>query len=539
MKLITERLINKVETINNYLADKVEQEPSYHHFIQKLKSVITELKQTKLKVKFVSRSATLAEQLKQISQQQITDRAFYQFHTASYQTKIDKILENCDLLYLVRDSQLSISNADKRLIRRANKANICQAILNVERIENDNSIIRENNVNCIHTWLTEQEYHHIELFFLSLNHESNSNSLGQINDYYYFLERLLLDSKVKTEARITKEIITKVNQLFNKQKQLVWQQVKQGKQALEQQHQEHSQRKTSLLLPKNKRQQQNIFKELRQKINQKKIDIVNPFIPQSLIYKVQQLVNQSEVTIIEEKQEKYLYLVIKQKDYSQRLITKVINLCQEELTQWVEEEWKAINSFYVESSVDNYRDINQTELESANESPGISEPFSLTVTPSFELTNFVSLSVLEESSKTHFDYHFFESSRFRLVVAMTFGLVLFSLTGRLFSFIFLIFQVINLLTGKDVKTMKLKQQTKELKRNLDSKYQSLVRFLTDRALHIIVSALEEENQKYQEHLDNLIKENEEKLTQLKQTISQDQERLNNLKQDEIEILSLI
>ena len=598
MKLITERLINKVETINNYLVDKVEQEPSYHHFIEELKLVINKLKQTKLKIKFVSHSLPLAETLKEISQQQITDRTYYQFQIESSQTEINKLLEDCDLLYLVRDYQLKISNTDKRLIRRANQANICQAIVNVEKTDEQNSVLRENHFDCIHTWLIEQEYHNVALFFLDLNQESNSQSSKQINDYYSFLERLLLDSQVKTETKITKQILTQVNQLFAKQRKSVWLQVKQGKQDLEQRQQECSQQKKSLLLPKNKKQLQNRSKELKKNINQKKIEIVNPFIPNSLIYKVEQLVIHSDVTVIEENQAKYLSLVIKEKDYCQRLMTKMINLCQEELTAWVEEECQLINACYTDwglpvtaeigthrifedthsqatteakdmipgetrdisavrrdvrnpqetadfrtvvlwrcngdSNINNYSDINQTELTSVEQLSDIKF-----TTPNFELTNFISLSILEESSKMLFDYNLFQSSWFRLIVTVAFGFALFHFTGRLVSFIFFIFQIINLLTGKDVRTMKLKQQTKELKRKVGSQYQSLVRFLTDRAFCIIISALEEKEQQYQEKLEELIKNNEEKLNQIKQKISHNQERLNNLKEDEITISSLI
>ena len=90
-----------------------------------------------------------------------------------------------------------------------------------------------------------------------------------------------------------------------------------------------------------------------------------------------------------------------------------------------------------------------------------------------------------------------------------------------------------------MRTIKLDRQTKALQKNLENKYQSLVRFLTDRALHVVLSALENKNQKYQEIIDNLTAESTEKLTELKQTISQHQEKLHNLKQDEIEILSLL
>ena len=530
MEVITKRLIDKVEQIHDYLSHKIEQEPNYHDFIRELKLTITNFQQTKLKIKFVSQSVTLAEQLKQISQQQFENRTLYQFQTVSDFTNINNILEDCDLLCLVRNARASISKLDRQLIQRATKKNICQTILNVQIIEDKNNKICTSNFPCIHTWLTKQEYHHVKLFCLSFNSAEKWNFSEQINDYYCFLKSLLCNRESELEARINQIITKKVSQLLSQYKKSVWHQIKQTKINLCSKQQEYSQQKSNLLFYNNNNKQQNSLKNLKQKINQEKIKIVNPFIPESLIYKVSQLVDKAEVSLIKEDRQQYLQLIVKQKDFSQRLITVTLALCQEELTNWIAESWKEINQVYAPIALDSYTNIDKTKIESLDE---------FSVAPNFELTDFVSLSLLEESSKTIFDYHFFESSWFRLVIAVSFGFILFFITGKFFGFIFFIFQVINLLTGKDVRTVKLKQQTKGLQKNLDTKYQSLVRFLADRVLHIIISALENKNQKYQELIDNLTEESAEQLTQLKQKISQHQEKLHNLRQDEIAILSLL
>ena len=530
MEVITKRLVNKVEQINDYLVDRIEREPNYHDFIQELKLIITNFQQTKLNIKFVSKFVTLAEQLKQISQQQFTDRSLYKFQTVSDLSNIDNILENCDVLCLVCDSQTNICQLDKKLIRRASKRNICQTILTVERVKDERHKAFQNNCPGIRNWLARQNYHNIKMFFLSLDLEQNCDLSEQINNYYYFLEKLLFNREAKLEASINQIITQKVTQLLTQHKRTVWHQIQQTKIDLRNLQQEYSQHKSSLLLQDNQNKQQNSFKKLKQKIDREKINIVNPFIPDSLIYKVSKLVDRSEVSLLKESQQQYLHLIIKEKDFSQRLITVVIDLCQEELANWVAEKWQEIEQVYAPIALDSHPALNQTQLELIDE---------YSVAPNFELTNFVSLSILEESSKIIFDYNFCESSWFRLIIAASFGLILFFLTGKFFGFIFFIFQILNLLTGKDVRTIKLDRQTKTLQKNLDNKYQSLVRFLADRALHVIISALENKNQKYQEIIDNLTEESTEKLTELKQIISQHQEKLHNLRQDEIEILSLL
>ena len=526
MEVITKKLVNKVEQINDYLVDKIEREPNYHDFIQELKLIITNFQRTKLNIKFVSQFVTLAEQLKQISQQKFTDRSLYQFQTVADLSNIDKILEDCDILCLVCDSQTNIFQLDKKLIRRASKRNICPTILTVERFKDESHTALPNNYNSIRNWLTRQNYHHVKIFFLSLNLEQNCNLSEQINNYYYFLEKLLLNHEAKLEASINQIIAQKVTQLLTQYKKAIWHQIQQTKIDLRNLQQEFSQHKTSLLLQDN----QNKLKNLKQKISREKINIVNPFVSDSLIYKVSKLVDRSEVSLLKESRQQYLHLIIKEKDFSQRVITVVVDLCQEELANWVAEKWQEIERIYAPIALESHPELNQTRLELINE---------YSVAPHFELTDFVSLSVLEESSKTIFDYNFYESSWFRLIISASFGLILFFFTGKFFGFIFFIFQILNLLTGKDVRTIKLDRQTKALQKNLDNKYQSLVRFLTDRALYVIISSLENKDRKYQEIIDSLTEESTEQLTELKQIISQHQEKLHNLKQDEIEILSLL
>ena len=530
MEIITERLINKVEQINDYLGNKIAQEPSYQDFIQELKSTIVNFQETKLKIKFVSQFVTLAEHLKQISQQQFTARSFYQFQTVADLTKIDNILEDCDLLCLVCKSQANISKLDKQLIRRANQRNICQTILNIHRVEGKSNNINKSNFSSINTWLTKQKYYQTKLFYLSLHQENSCDISEHINDYYYFLERLLVNCEAELEARINQALNRKASQLLSQYKKSIWQQIKHKKQELENQQKYYSQEKSDLMLRKNKNKRQKKFKQLKQSIHQEKINIVNPFIPDSLIYRVGELVDQSEVKLLQENQEQYLQLIVNEKDCTQRLSTVVINLCQEELANWVEEKWQEIYQIYAPTRLDNDLNFTQTEPEYNNE---------IIVKYNFDLANFVSLSLLEQSSQTIFDYCFFDSSRFRLAVAIAFGLILYFLTGRFLGFAFLIFQIINFFTGKDVRTKKLKQQTKELKGKSASQYQSLVRFLTDRASYMLILALENTNQNHQECIDSLKEESEEQLKELKQIISLHQDKLHNLRQDEIEILSLL
>lgn len=546
MAITTTSLSNKIEQINHYLANKIEQEPSYQDFIQELKATLIHYRQTKLKIKFVSQRllrrkkteqslsvgqfVNLAEQLKQISQQQFTEQLLCQFHTVADVTKIDSIVEDCDLLCIVRDSHTKVSKLDKQLIRKANKANICQTILNMQRVENNNSQIFQTNSTSINTWLNKQEYDHVQSFFLPLYPGKNCDLSEQTNDYYYFIENLLSIYESQLEARISRTITLKFSRLFANHRKSILHQIKQRKLDLNSKQQTYHQQKYYLFFQKNKHQRQSQIKKIKEKIYQEKIAITNSFSYDSLLYKVSQLVDRSEANLFKENQKQYIQLIIKEQDFSQRLNTVVINLCYQELAKWIADKWQEINQISEPISSNNHYDLDHSELEPIQK---------LSLTPNFELTKFISLPLLEETSRTIFNYRLLDSSRFRLAVAIAFGLVLYFFTGRLFGFAFLIFQLINFLTGKDIRTKRLKQQTKELKRKSANQYQSLVRFLSDRAFYTLISALENRNQSYQELIHRLTEESEEQLNQLKQTISEHKEKLNNLKRDELEILSLL
>jgi hypothetical protein len=216
----------------------------------------------------------------------------------------------------------------------------------------------------------------------------------------------------------------------------------------------------------------------------------------------------------------------------------VLNICQESLSKWFEKEKEKINNFY-DGGLEQLLKQTENELEFLNELYPHSINLSLLSKPSFELNNFISIPVIKEISKTKLDYHYTQSPWFRLTVAVIIGLLIFAVTGRLFGFVILVFQFINLLTAQDAKTIRIKQQTKELKRIVDGKYQFLVRFLVDRAGQIFITALEDASQKYQTDLDAIAQATEEKFTEVKKTINRHKEVINQLKQDQAELEKLL
>ena len=161
------------------------------------------------------------------------------------------------------------------------------------------------------------------------------------------------------------------------------------------------------------------------------------------------------------------------------------------------------------------------------------------IEPQFKLEEQVELAALSENSQIVFDYNYTQSTWFRLLVALFIGGVIYLFTQRLFGFILLIVQVINLLTGQDTKKIRLRQQTKELKRVVDSKYQLLVRSLSEKINQEIAIALDNLGQNYQDQVEAIVQQADRQLHEIKHANYQTKETIEKLKQDQQKLQSIL
>ena len=295
MAIITTSLSKKIEQINNYLENKIKQELHDPNFLQELKLTIIHCQKTKLKIKFIGQLVDVTQQLQQLSQPKFAEQLSCKVQTVTDITNIDRVIENCDLLCLVRDSHSRVSQIDKQLIHKASKANICQVILNVQKIENNKEIITTKPRNNINTWLTKQGYNHVQLIFLPFHYDENNDLSKQIKDYS-LVEQLLSIHKTQLEARLDRTFTLKFSQLFARQIKSIWERIKQKRLDLNNKQQNFHKQKSHLLSPKNKTKQQNKIKKIKEKILQEKITLTNQFSYDSLIYKVSQLVDRAEAS---------------------------------------------------------------------------------------------------------------------------------------------------------------------------------------------------------------------------------------------------
>ena len=284
---------------------------------------------------------------------------------------------------------------------------------------------------------------------------------------------------------------------------------------------------------------QNTFRKIKQEINQEKIQLTNPFLYDTMMYRVQSAIQDSTVIEYKDKNQVYLSLAIKNKDYNQLLHSYILELCHQELNLWLERQWEILDNDSETGKINELTKVIKQKLEFIN--PLLSQ---ITISNienrfSFEISDYVSFSLLEENNKIPFDYHYSQSAWFRLTVVLFVVGMIFIFTNKVFGFIILFIQLLNLLTGRDPKKMRLRQQTKEMKRTMDSKYQFFVRFIADKFLQNFCQYLDEQSTQCQEEVNLIVEQAKEELEQIKLKIDYLKEQIDLLKEDQVEVNKIL
>jgi hypothetical protein len=542
MQLIDNKLVQNLEKTNQYLSQKIDQEASYSNLIEEIKEVVATLETKKPLVKIVSRSATLAEKFQETSEANEILRSLYEFQIVSPIRDVRKIIKDCDAICLIYDSKQTISDYEKVLFEHSNSEKIIQMIL----VKNGNVASKlpiEDSVT-ISQWLQAQDYPQETNLLLPLDNFLILNSDSQINTYNQFLIQLLPTVTAKFKLRISAQVQNQIRHYFKQEKIASWKEIREIRELYtEGEYIDTFKSKIKQIFNKINQEQQQVFRQIKQTIHQSRGDLVNPFFADSLMCVMQQAIQDSEVKQIKEDGKTYLYLTIKKQDKLESIHSYIPNLCQQKLADNLTEQWEQINHIHNSGGLQELLKKIQTKLKIVGNLYSQEIAIASGKIPTFELAKTISPSTLKTNSRIVFDYHFTQSSWLRLFILVMVGCVfylatkLISGTGNYFGFIIVIFQLINLFTGQDIKNLKLKQHEKELKRIVDSKYQVLIRFLTEKTVQTLITALDNENELYQEQINAIAIAVDEKLTEIKETVNQQKERIDNLKQDQSEILS--
>ena len=535
--IISQVFFDKLQKIKKYLAYKIGQDKEHKLLLQDLDELMTEALDYQLKVTIIGRQEDALGKVKSSSQSSELLDSYSEFQIITFPYNLNRLLNNCDLVFLVVDSSKKIIPIEKKLVIKSQEINIPLIIRDFNQSQSQiQSWLEHPNLSAINYFTFPEETCDCDCDCDS--DCDQSHLLSHSKSYDNFLKIFLADTIFPKEAIFEENIKKLINKYFMRRKTKYWEEIKQHKQDyLSGENHPQVQEKIRQLPFKIQKILQYNFKVIRQTLQDAKQELINPFVSTSFAYNVQKVISDSTVIQCRENKKRYLNLVVVQGQHRQTLHRYVLELYQQRVDLWIEEQWKFLDQ---ELKIFNeLQDKSDRELEIINDLSDMELKLERFAPPVFDLSKYICPAAVSEISRTIFDYHYSQSAWFRIIIAIAVGAVFFFLTDRLFGFIFLIVQIVNLLTGQSPKFLKLKQQTKELKRISDNKYQNLVKFVADKLVQDINVFLDQQCQLYQDQVNSYIQESNRNLVKIKQKIILNQNKISELNQDQEHIMQII
>ena len=542
MNFINPDLNQKLQAINQYLTQRLTHYPDYQTLIDDLNTAIKSGQSPPITVTLIGHSKVLVEDIKSLTEEKAKFGSWCKLQTTTLPNNLEKVLRKCELLCLVKDGTKPVSRSEKKLIKKLATANVTGYCLILTKNTNlsENSSLKAIEFRSLSNYIAEKKLQNITSYFLPQELLKSIDSSQELEEYSNFLESFLESCSIKIKQKNQEYFSEKIQDYFETNKAQCFSQIQEhrrifiGGQRLDEFKQKINQSYNQI-----NQTIQNTFRNIKQEINQEKIQLTNPFLYDTMMYRVQSAIQDATVIEYKDKNKVYLSLAIKNKDYNQLLHSYILELCHQELNLWLEKQWEILDNDSETGKINELTKTIKQKLEFIN--PLLPQ---ITISNienrfSFEISDYVSFSLLEENNKIPFDYHYSQSAWFRLTVVLFVVAMIFIFTNKIFGFIILFIQLLNLLTGRDPKKMRLRQQTKEMKRTMDSKYQFFVRFIADKFLQNFCQYLEEESKQYQEEVNLIVEQAKEELEQLKLKIDYLKEQIAVLKEDQAEVTKIL
>ncbi|MEM6612068.1 MAG: hypothetical protein AAF652_07410 [Cyanobacteria bacterium P01_C01_bin.72] len=540
------RLISSIRRTQEFLREKVETEKAeaesgYQELIETLDSYLNRLKSDiKPVIKIISPSRVLAEKLQRKNEADELLRSLYEFQVVSPIGNLRQIVKHCDLIVLLYDSSNTIHPHHYKLMELAQKAEIALFLL-VRQAKSQVTKISYQD------WFLAQDFLVQDKIRLPLDDFISLDEQKQIEIYQRSLVEFcstVMDTQLDRSERVVKQ---EIKYFFNRQITHSWRARRQiSSNYLDNEQLFFYQQQFRRNLSDNNQFRQQIIRDIKQSINHSKAELINPFATDSLIFRLLQIIDQAQVKAVKETDHVYLYLSLQHFPDHPDLHEYILDFCQQETNKLIDIQWSKVSRVYGYGGLTTLA-TKQTQsmkifaplLDSQSNIP---EPV-VSSAPNLNLSEIIDSYCLKYNSRVVFDYNYAQSSWFRLLISVLVGLIIYIITwlllgeGRYIGFLIIIFQIINLITGQDIKKNKLKQHTKELKRTVDQRYQSLVRIMINQIAQTLIVAVDREYKEYQIQWSTAISAAQNKLNQLQQTNDRHKRKIEQFKSDRDKIES--
>lgn len=516
-------LVDRIEQINDYLVREARSPDC--ELIEELKSRRDRLNTVKPVVKIVSPSPLLADNFRKKS---LTSqlRSLYEFQTTAPISNIQQIVQHCDLICFIYYFKHTVVKQHQKLVELALQNNIDSILLVRQPDENiqDATLLG---------WLKDRDC--LLDVQLPLDDFINLNQPSDIDIYQQLLLRSRPTLQAKFIVRHQQELKTAIEVFFDRRIASF------GIDSFLDKPPHHYRQQLEQISNSVRQEKQQLVTTIKQNINYLRLDLLNPFIT-DLAFSVRQIIDLAAIKVVPEAGVTYLYLTVNNSAQARYVHDYVMELCQQRVEEIIAFQWSQIEYVYgggINSLIAKVND----ELKTITNLVDLENDFiALSQAPSLNLTELIDIDCLKENSRIVFDYHFTQSSWFRLLISLLIGLGIYFVTliflgsGKYIGLVIVIFQIVNLITGQNPKKIKLKQHSKELKRLADRQYQILVRLVVDKLIQTLITAIERQTKLEPNELDSAIALVRAKLKRSPRSIAQNLETID-LQQQRAKILS--
>jgi hypothetical protein len=467
-----------------------------------------------------------------------------------------KELIDCDILCLVVNPTVPLSDTEKRLIERATQARLFKtiAIADVSAIDREPERVN-NNIANFKQWLKTQNLQGAVALPLIPLHpfypspepmtELAPNVQQECDRFRQFLEQSAI-------GKLDEILISRVSSKLKEQIAILERAYAEKEAALKTSKNpsvplppgtdldelDRQIRKAFKQVAENKEKS---FREIRVELNKSKAALIDGFSKESLLYKIKQFTDELQPIVSREKeigQDKdrvSLRLDSDKMSKSHTIHTHMNRLCYGDMGQWAKDEWQRVYGTYADGGL---QEIFQRTHAAFDFIPGLDlSSSSFAANPEFDVYKCLQYSFVEFDNQVSFQD---QSSGNKL---MLLGSAAMGVVGLAMGQPFLLMSAGMGILGKQVsqqqsETAKIEQVTENLRKGLCQHYQSLARSIADKLSQQINLAIEGEERRFKTLMETTSDKVGARMTELKKGLDSSQKEQKQLQQQKSQFMEI-
>lgn len=419
-----------------------------------------------------------------------------------------KELIDCDILCLVINPTVPVSDTEKRLISRANQGRLFKtiAIVDVSAIAREPERVN-HNIDAFKQWLKSQNLQGTVALQLIPLHpfypspepmtELAPNVQQECDRFRQFLEQLAIGQReeilMQRFSKKIKEQIAIIEQAYGEKEANLKTRIAKSialPPVTDLDELDRQIRKTFKQVAENKEKS---FREIRVELNKSKSELVDGFSKESLLYKIKQFTDELQAVVTKEKDQVSLCLNSEKMNKSHTIHTHLNRLCYGDMSQWAKDEWQRVFGTYGDGGL---QAIFQRTHAAFDFIPGLDLPSaSFAANPEFDVYKCLQYSFVEFDNQVSFQD---TASGNNL---MLWGSAVMGIVGLAMGQPILLMTAGMGVLGKQVaqqqsETAKIEQITENLRKGLCQHYQSLAKSIADNLSQQINLAIEAEKRRF-------------------------------------------